>query len=155
VIVKLPAAVPALQLTDTRAVPALVVEPISHVQVATPLALAVVVPRPLAVLSRPLGSVTASVQESRDLLECTVSDSCPPGAIEPISEVIVTAPDGGVVATVVVVVTVGGVGLALGHAPSALPSRPSGTHSSTSTIVASQSFSRRLTSLQSTASVSS
>lgn len=116
-IVKLPATVPALQLTDTRAVPAPVVEPISHVQVATPLALAVVVPRPLAVLSRPLGSVTASVQESPDLLECTVSDSCPPGAIEPISEVIVTAPDGGVVATLVVVVTVGCAALALGHAP--------------------------------------
>jgi hypothetical protein len=115
VIVKLPATVPALQLTDTRAVPAPVVEPISHVQVATPLALAVVVPRPFAVLNRPLGSVTASVQESPDLLECTVSDSCPPGAIEPISEVIVTAPDGGVVATVVVVV--GCAGLALGHAP--------------------------------------
>ena len=112
---KLPATVPAPQLIDTRAVPASVVEPISQVQVATPLELAVVVPRPLAVLTRPLGSVTVSVQVSSALRECTVSDSCPPGAIEPISEVIVTAPDGGDVATLVVVVDCGG--LALGQTP--------------------------------------
>jgi hypothetical protein len=81
VIVKVPEVFPVLQLTDARAVPAPVVEPISHVQVATPLALAVVVPRPLSVLGRPLGSVIASVQESPGLLECAVSDSCPLGAI--------------------------------------------------------------------------
>ena len=75
VIVKVAETRPALQLTNTRAVPASVFEPISHVQVASPLALAAVAPRPFSVLTRPLGRVTASVQESFGLLECTVIDS--------------------------------------------------------------------------------
>ena len=106
-ILKVPTARPALQLTVKCAVPAPVVAPMVHVQVALPPALALVAPRPVSVLCRPLGSITTSVQESRGVLECTVSDSRAPGRTDPISEVTRTLPPGVVGAGAAVVVVVG------------------------------------------------
>ena len=107
--VKSLAAVPALQLTTARAVPASVSDSMSHLQLALPLASAVVVPSPLAVLTRPLGSVTVKVHESSDLLECANSVSSLPAVTGLPNAVMVTPPPGVVVVVGgAVVVVVGG-----------------------------------------------